>query len=159
MNNIGKALIQGASGGSVVLITAAASPNIESLRMTHNGEVTRGMDPSGTINRMTSHGEFLECEFTFTPIGDTKAEAITNAKLPPLLSGVDIEGLPIIAVGDTSGDGFTDALNSAGAGATNTQPWIYEGGGSLDLSAPGAVWQMTVTLRRYKGITSATAIN
>lgn len=122
---------------------AYVSPNIQSLRVSHTAEVDRIKGQDGKYSGLIGDGDMLECEFTVIPEGTNGGNARISATLPAVLDCFVITGLPIIAAGE-----FQDALNTD---ATNTQPWVYEGGGSINMTNTEKA-TMTLPLKRYPGI-------
>jgi hypothetical protein len=125
------------------------SPNMQSLRVTHNAEVDRIKGQTGKYTGLVGDGEMLECEFTVIPEGTNSGNAKISATLPQVLECFAISGLPIIAMGE-----FQDSLNT---NASNTQPWVYEGGGSVNLTNTEKA-TLTLPLKRYPAILLPTKI-
>ena len=123
--------------------------NKRSLRVSHNGEVQKVQDEDGDIVGLCAGAEFLEASFTFTPYGTSAANALVSHSIPELLAKATISGADTIPVG-----GFADSLNDPSGGL-----WIYEGGAELNFDAGVNPSSMTITLRRYAGITSNSAIS
>lgn len=148
---LGTGHIHSLSGGALgcAALAGYVSPNLQTLRVSHSADRLAIKSQAGKTTGLIFEDDSIECTFEVIAEGTTIANAKLSAGLPPAGSGFTITGLPIIAFG-----GFTDALNTNGA---NTQPWIYEGGGSLNLvnDDKGTV---TITLKRYLQITSATPI-
>ena len=117
--------------------------------LTHESEVDRIKGLDGEFTSLISHGDHLSCEFNMVPEAATLASAKTACGLPATLTGVSIGGLQIVACGP-----FSDALNTNGA---VTVPWVYEGGGKINLSN-SEKWTMTLPLKRYLNISYVTAI-
>ncbi len=138
------------SGNWATMTASYVSPNLQSLRVTHNAEVDRIRGQTGRYQSLIGDAEMLECEFTVIPEGATIANAKTSATLPQVLECFAITGLPVIAMGE-----FADALN-VGA-APNNSVWVYEGGGSIN-GTNTEKWTMTLPLKRYKDITAGTKI-
>lgn len=90
----------------------------------------------------------LKCTFNFVPRASTKALALVSASIP-VIGAYLISGLPVVQVRQ-----FADAFNTAG-----TNPWFYFGGASLTGGEDGKEWRGTITLMRFIGITSGTAIS
>lgn len=120
------------------------SPNLQTLRLTHSGDVDEIKDQNGEIVAIITRGERLECEFNFIPEGSSKANARASGQMPQLGSSATIANLPIIVTGSLS-----DSFNAAN--------WFYVGGGTLNGNSDSH-WTATFTLRRYPGITTTTAI-
>lgn len=148
---IGRAKVQGMVGATLAISALAGyiSPNLQSLRANHNASTDASPDQAGDTATLYFTDEILECTFDFIPEGTTTAQAKISAGLPPAGSGVVITGLPIIQMGP-----FADALN-VGGGGLGSNPWVYEGGGSLSGEAKGR-WTATLPLKRYPKITTAT---
>jgi hypothetical protein len=117
--------------------------------LSHESEVDKIKGLDGEVTSLIAHGDSLACEFNMIPEATTQAGAKVACNLPATLTGVSIGGLPIVASGP-----FSDALNTNGS---NTQPWVYEGGGKINLSN-SEKWTMTLPLKRYYGITDTTGI-
>jgi len=134
-------------------LSGYVSPKFESLSLTNNADFSEESDQDGAISAVVGNQRGIQCSFRFKPRAtsgtNTLAQAILSAGLPSVCAGVTITGLSVIAFG-----GFTDAFNT---NSGNTQPWLYDGNGSLEGVHDG-IWTGTITLRRYLGITSATAI-
>lgn len=126
------------------------SPKFETLSLTHASDFTEEMGQAGSIDALIGNSRGVICTFRFKPRGSTLTAARYGANLPQVCAGVNIVNLPVIAFG-----GFTDVFNTSGGG--NTQPWIYDGGGSIE-GVNDNVWTGVMTLRRYIDITSATLI-
>lgn len=148
---IGTGHIHSLTGGALgcAALAGYVSPNLTTLRLSHAAEVDNIKGQTGKTTGSISEDDTLECTFDFLPEGTTIANAKLSAGLPAANSGFTITGLPIIACG-----GFTDALNT---NAGNTQPWIYQGGGTINGPADGK-WTATLPMKRFLQITSATAI-
>lgn len=148
---LGTGHIHSLSGGALgcTALAGYVSPNLQTLRVTHQADALKIKSQAGKTTGAIYEDDTIECTFEFIAEGTTIANAKLSAGLPAAGSGFTITGLPIIACG-----GFTDALNTNGG---NTQPWIYEGGGTLNLvNADKATG--TIPLKRYLQITSATPI-
>jgi len=116
-------------------ITGWAMNDPQSLNVRHTSGARRIMDGDGEVSGLIFSGEFIECEFTFKPSGSSDANSRLSAQLPKSGSKMSVTLAKIIRCGP-----FADALNTGGA--TNYQ-WIYEGGGSLNLTNDG---ETTLTL-------------
>lgn len=96
--------------------------------------------------------DIIECTFDFIPESssgtNTVAGALASMQLPSKGSYVTVAGLPVVPIGS-----FADALN-----ASTTNPWLYEGGATINLSSESNA-TMTLPLRRLKGIAAATPLN
>jgi len=130
-------------------LSGYVSPKLETLSLTHSADFTEEMDQTGLVDSVIGNPRGVQCSFRFKPKGSTIANAVLSAGIPQVAAGVTITGLSVIAFA-----GFTDVFNT---NSGNTQPWIYDGNGSLEGVHDG-VWTGSITLRRYLGITSATAI-
>ena len=151
---VGTAHIHGLTGGTLTItdLSGYVSPNMQSLRVTNGAQIDRIKNQSGDTSGLIASDEMVECEFDFIPEDTTStflaiADAKKVAGLPSALAGVGVTGLPIIACGP-----FSDVMNTD---AGNTQPWIYEGGGTLNGPHDGK-WTLTMPLKRYPSITVAT---
>ena len=142
----------------ITSLSGYVSPKVDTLALSHNADFTEEMDQTGLIDAVIGNPRGVTCQFRFkprsqsgAPNGGTNdvAHALKAAGIPQVAAGVTINGLQIIAFG-----GFTDVFNTD---AGNQQPWIYDGSGSLEGSNDG-LWTGVLTLRRYIGITNATAI-
>lgn len=132
-------------------ISGYVSPTLNGASLTHSFDADETRSQGGDVDSLiVGMGEKIECEFDFIARGSTVANAKISASLPPPGSRVGIASAPVVRVGS-----FTDAYNTGGS---NTQPWIYMGGGSLTESAGGKLTGK-VKLARYVGITSATPIS
>lgn len=147
----GKGHIYGLAGGTIAFtkpdgtsLSGYVSPNVQTLRVSHQGKVDEIKGQDGEYNSFITSGEKFECEFNFIPEGSTIANAKASAQFPPLGSAGAISGLPVVVAGSVS-DVF------------NTGVWYYQGGGT-DNGAHDANWTGTFTLHRYPGITTTTAI-
>jgi hypothetical protein len=136
-----------ASVGTGSAITGYITPVFQTLRIVHDAQVDRLRGVSGLIIGVMGVDDVIECTFDMIPAGTTAANALEAASLPAAPAAFSTSNLPIIECG-----GLTDALNT-GAGT----PWIYEGGGTINAPVDGK-WSMTVTLRRYSGISTTTVI-
>jgi hypothetical protein len=147
----GKGHIFGLSGATLgcASLSGYVSPNLQAFRLTHNGDTERINGQDGEIGSLIHKGEFLELEFTVIPEGSSVANARLSAGLPVVGQVFGVSGLPVLAIGQ-----FVDALNTV---STNTQPWFYEGGGSINGSSTEKA-TMTLPLKRYYGITSGTPV-
>lgn len=125
------------------------SPATESASVTHNADVERVQDSDGDFAAVIMTGEYVECAFDLRPEGTSVANAKLAATLPPIGATFQITGMPIIAVG-----AFVDVFNTDGSDA---KKWIYEGGGQLRMTNTGKA-MVSLTLRRYQGITPGAAI-
>ena len=124
-------------------------PSVNGWNLTHPAETARTKDSNGDITAVTGHGEMLECQFDLLPIGSSLPNMRLSMTLPPLMSTVAIAGADIFAAGP-----FADAINTDGS---STQRWIYEGGGNVSTTNEGHA-RLSLTLRRYPGITGGAAI-
>lgn len=145
--------LTGAALGCTAL-TGYVSPNMQSLKANHKADVKTTKGQNGKTTTAYYSDEQIELTFDVIPEGTTPGSAIVEAKksagLPAVGSAFTITGLPIIVIG-----AFTDGLNTNG---TSTQPWIYEGGGTISGEADEK-WTLSLPLKRYEGITSGTAIS
>lgn len=92
----------------------------------------------------------LKCTFNYLPRGTTLANALKAATLPTK-GAYGIAGFPIIQV-----DAFADAWNATLL--AGNPPWFYLGGGEILGAEDGKEWTGSITLWRFAGITSPTAI-
>ena len=139
-------------GTFVINVTGIGShpgANTTGATLTHENDVDRIKGTTGEYTGVISSGDSLSCEFNLIPEATTLANSLKSASLPAAPTGVTITGMQIVACGP-----FSDAFNT---NAGNTQPWIYEGGGRLVVSN-SEKWMLTLPLKRYIGITSATAV-
>lgn len=148
---LGTGHIHSLSGGALgcASLSGYVSPNLQSLRLSHAADVEKIKGQTGKTTGIIAEDDTIECTFEFIAEGTTIANAKKAAGIPAAGAAFTITGLPIIAMG-----GFTDALNTD---AGNTQPWIYEGGGTINGIANGK-WTGTLPMKRYLQITSGTAI-
>ncbi len=128
-------------------ISGYISPNVQTIKGTHTGDVDRIKNAAGAIVSLLSSGdEKFECAFDFIPANPTLTNgAEISAALPIVLSFVTISGLQAIPVGAFGADAFNSAL------------WIYEGGGSIH-GENAKHWTASFTLHRYLNITAATVV-
>ena len=136
----------------IALISGYVSPNITSPRLSHrepgNKEVLSQVGEVG--GKIFVQDDVLEASIDFIPEGNSLANARKSASLPVVGSAVTITGFPIIQVG-----AFTDAWNTD----VVTSPWFYEGGGTINGNPNSENWTMTLPIRRYKNIASATPVS
>jgi len=133
-------------------LSGYVSPKMETLRLTHTGEIDKIKALSGgNTEAMISSDEKLECTFDVLPSGATFAESLEAAGLPALLAAFTITGLQIIEVGS-----WVNALNTNGAGVS-ANLWIYEGGGTIN-GFIDQKWTLSLPLHRYVGIATVTVI-
>lgn len=137
-----------AAGGS---ISGYVMPITSGIQITHTASRDNVIDGDGEVVGVGAWGEYLEATFTLIPSAATLANARISATLPTVLSTVAITGADVIAVGP-----FADAINVT-SGDPGGNKWIYEGGGSLSVTAGGQT-TMTLPLRRYPEIAGGTAI-
>lgn len=156
---INRAHLVGVAAGTIVFTNPDASTlagtislNKRSLAAAHNFETEKAADEDGDIAGICAGGEFLELRWTFIPYGTSVANATASAAIPkPLASGV-ISGFPVIPMGS-----YADGINTATDLSGNSR-WIYEGGAELNFEAGIGPASYTMTLRRYPGILSNTAL-
>lgn len=150
---IGRRHIVGITVGAFTVagLSGTISYDERSLRVVHQGEITKVKNEAGETIGLIATNEGIEATFTMIPYGTNKTNAIASLAAPPLLAGVTITGMDVVPIGS-----FADGLNVTGGG--NAQPWIYEGGWEISGTGDGEPWTITVTLRRYPLVTSATAI-
>jgi hypothetical protein len=153
---IGARNLQGLTGGTIVIkgtdgapIAGYVSPNLQGFDLTHKATVDRVANQSGNTASLIITDEFIQITFDFIPQGTSLANALKSATIPPPGATAAITGLPIIPIGS-----FADGLNTDG---TSTQPWIYETDAGVNGKAKEK-WEGKITLTRYVGITSGTAI-
>ena len=148
---LGTGHIHSLTGGAIGIasLSGYVSPNMQSLRVSHKADKQAIKGLTGKTTGLIFEDDTIEVEIEFIPEGTTIANAKKAAGIPAAGAAVTMTGLPIIAAG-----GFTDALNTD---AGNTQPWIYEGDGTINAKNDGA-WTATLKLMRYLSITSGTAI-
>ncbi len=128
-------------------ISGYISPNVQTIKGTHTGDVDKIKNAQGAISSLLSSGdEKFECAFDFIPSNPTLANiANPSAALPIILSFVTITGIEPIHVGAFGDDAFNSAL------------WIYEGGGSIH-GENAKHWTASFTLHRYLNITAPTVV-
>lgn len=153
----GSAAISGLVTITPFSVTGWASPNMQSLRPTHSadGMAEIKAQAGGAITGLIFNtDDVIECTFDFIPEAgasiNTKAAAAITGGVPIRSSYVLISGLPVIYIG-----AFSDALNASSA--SSGSPWIYLGGASWAASNEG-IWTMTLPLKRYLNIASATVL-
>ncbi len=125
-------------------ISGYISPNVQTIKGTHTGDVDRIKNAQGAISSLLSSGdEKFECAFDFIPSNPTLTSiANPSAALPLILSFVTISGIEPIQVGAFGADAFNSTL------------WIYEGGGAIH-GENAKHWTASFTLHRYLNITTA----
>jgi hypothetical protein len=128
-------------------VTGYITPNMQSLGIVHDAQIDRIRGVNGKVTGVMGVDDVIECTFEMIPEGSSVANALEAASLPAAPAAFTTTGLQVIECG-----GIADALN-AGSG----NPWVYEGGGRINAAADGK-WTMTVTCRRYSGITSSTIV-
>lgn len=148
---LGKGAVYGMASIAVGItaLSGYVSPKFETLSLSHQGQFGEEEDTGGNVDMLFANERGVECQFRFKPKGSNIANAKLSLGIPTMGAGVTITGLPIVAFG-----GFTDVFNT---NAGNTQPWFYIGNATIEGVSNG-LWTATFTLRRYIGITSATAI-
>jgi hypothetical protein len=123
--------------GSTV-INASASAIFQSGSLKHEADIKRLRDGKGARCTVISTDETLTLDVTAVPVGavsaSTLADAIKAATLPPALGFCTIANAPVIPMGP-----YADALNSAN--------WMYEGGGSIEISNENE-WALKFTVTR-----------
>lgn len=146
---LGTGHIHSLAGGALACsaLSGYVSPNLQSLRVNHTADAERVKGQSGKTTGLIYEDDVLECTFEVIPEGTTVANAKKSAGLPAAGTAFTISGLPVFEMG-----GFADALNDAG-----TNPWIYEGGGSITLIAAGKS-TLTLPMKRYPQVASGTAV-
>ncbi len=117
---------------------------VQSLRVTHMVEKREIKNSTGqTVGVIYPDDERLEATFEYVGSGaTTEADALTSLALPAPGTKVTTGSFKVIVAGS-----FTDALNA-------TDKWLYEGGGTINLTNDGAATG-TITLVRYDNITPA----
>jgi hypothetical protein len=124
------------------------SPNLTSAQIKPSAKTEKVAGQDGYTSSLYGCDEMLEMTFDLIYEGDTIAHAISSAGLPQHLASAGITGFPVIPLGP-----FADGINTNGA---TTQPWFYESDAQVNAKNP--FWDGSVTLRRYRKITSAAAI-
>ena len=153
---VNKAPVFGLASATLVIRDAAGaavsgyiSPNLTDCSLTHTMQVDKTAGQTGDTNMLVGYDEKLELSLSYICQGTTIANAKASGRLPLPLAEVKVSGADVFPVGS-----FADALNSP-ADAASGPLWIYEGGGTVELSATGkAIGKMT--LHKYLGITGAT---
>jgi hypothetical protein len=135
----------------ITSLSGYVTPKFETLSLTNNADFSEEMDQTGNIDAIVCNQRGVQCTFRFKPKGSTVANAKLSAGIPAVGAVVTITGLPVIDFA-----GFSDVLNSGGTG-NNDEPWLFDGNASIEGVHDG-VWTANITLRRYKGIDSGTAI-
>lgn len=151
---IGKGHIHGLDDGTPLAqadLSGYVSPKIETLRLSHGSDVDRIKGGQGNSEAAIYQDEFLECTFEVIPQGTTIANAKKAAGLPQPGQGFTTSGMEVIEIGS-----WADALNVT-VGDPGANPWIYEGGGSIN-GFTDQKWSLSLPLRRYRSISSVTAI-
>lgn len=141
---LGKGHIYSLAGGTLACsLSGYVSPNLQTLRANHNADVIEIKGQDGNVNGVIANNDWVECTFDFIPQGSTIANSKLSAGTPAAGTGFTIANLPVITFA-----GIADVFN--------TDDWIYVGGNFELPSDRNAVG--SITLRRYPGITSTTAI-
>lgn len=123
-----------------------ATPNVQSLRVVHNVDATPIRGVTGKVTGVIGNDDSLECTFEMIPensIANGVDGPLVSAALPKIPSAFTISGLQVIECG-----GIANALNGL---------WVYLGGGVINAFSDN-FWTMSLPLRRFQGITSATVV-
>ena len=162
---VGKGHAHDLGGTLIDLISGThynARTNLQSIRVSTNGELDQIIGQSGDVNSLIFSGDFLEMTCEVLPEGASLTLAYEGVKIPARGTGFDATGFGTLPsatiVYIPIGPFLTSGVNNTGTSvASDTQPWIFISG---EFNAPAAgKWSMTWTLRRYPSITSATAIS
>ncbi len=150
-NQVGKGGIYGLAtmAFGVSTLSGYISPKFETLTLTGKAQFDEELSQVGDVDQLVGVNRGVQCQFRFKARGTSLANARLALGVPDVCAGVTITGLDIIAC-----YGFTDVFNT---NAGNTQPWIFGGDFSIEGTSTG-LWMANITLHRYTGITSATAI-
>lgn len=138
-----------ATGGPAV--SGTISYNSRSMRFVVNGELVEVGDEDADIVGLVAGAESLQCDFTFIPYGTgatAAADATRSHWIPGALASAVITGAPVIAMGS-----FADAINVSGG----VSPWFVVPGSQVPFEAGLNPQGVTITMRRYPGVTTATA--
>lgn len=135
---------------AIAAITGYISPNLDSLRLIDNApDAVESKGQTGEVDGLIiPEDTILECTFELRPRGTSETNARKSASLPTKGATIVISNLPVIEVG-----AFSDALNNSSG-----SPWFYLGGGQIN-GAGSDKWSLTLPLKRYKNITSGTAVS
>lgn len=129
------------------------SPNLDEASLTVGFVAREIVGTSGDIVARRATGAYIEASFTLRPSdtggSQTVADALKAATLPGAGFSFTITGMHKIKAG-----GFDDAFNTT---EQQIQPWFVEPGASLRGPAQEAAI-ITLTARRYLGITSSTPV-
>jgi len=129
-----------------------AKINIQSVRVSTNGELDQIVAQDGDIKGLIATGDFLEATFEVIPEGATQADALTGCRIPARLKAFSASGFGNIPLGPFLNSG----INTTGSSVTDTQPWIFISG---DINGPAnGKWSMTWVMRRFPSITNSTPI-
>ena len=134
-------------------LTGYVSPNLKTLKLNHGADRSEIKGQDGVTSGLILNNEVVECTFDVIPEGSSVANAKLSAQLPTPGCICVITGLPVIKIGS-----FTDSTDGVLNSGNSTQPWIYEGGGSVNGESEKE-WSMSIPLKRYVGITSGTPIS
>lgn len=153
---VNSAAVFGLSGATLVFRDAAGaavsgyiSPNLTDVSCNHIVQVDKTAGQDGNTSMLIGYDEKLELSLSFILAGTTIANAKLSGRLPLPLAEVKISGAAVVPIGN-----FADAFNSP-ADASAGSRWVYEGGGSVEMSSTGkAIGKLT--LHRYVSFSSAT---
>ena len=134
----------------IASLSGYVSPKFETLSLSGQSDFLEEQSQTGDVDQVVGVNKGVQCQFNFKPRGTTFANARLSLGIPNICAGVTITGLDIIAC-----FGFTDVFNT---NAGNTQPWLFNGDFTIEGTHTG-LWTANLTLRRFTGITSATAIS
>lgn len=148
---VGKGGIYGLATMALGIATLSGyiSPKFETLTLSGQAQFDEELSQVGDVDQLVGVNRGVSCAFRFKPRGTSIANARLSLGIPDICAGVTITGLDVIAC-----YGWADVFNTGGA---NTQPWIFKGDFSIESTSTG-LWMANITLGRYIGITSATAI-
>lgn len=135
--------------------------NLQSIRVSTNGELDQIISQTGDVASLIFSGDFLEMTCEVIPEGATQVAAYQGVKVPARGTGFNASGFGTNSDGTVTpiplGPFSFSGINNIGATAAgNPQPWIFISG---EINAPASgKWSMNWTLRRYPSITSSTPI-
>lgn len=142
-----------ASGTDISATNAYVTPQMTEADVTVGFEVSEHQNIAGEIAHRRCKGEYLEATFQFVPadtgVTPTTADAVKSATLPGKGFSFAISGMKAIPMG-----GFADAFNCT----STTSPWFVQPGAGIR-GPSQEMATVTVTARRYSGITSNTPVS
>ena len=129
--------------------------NLQSVRVSTNGEVDQIVGQSGEIESVMFTGDFLEASFEVIPEGATLANAYLGCAIPQRGTRFTATGFGTKPDGTITlvpiGPFLNSGVNSSGTSVTDTQPWVFISG-ELNAGVNGK-WTASWTMRRYPNVT------